>query len=571
MTKKSTPKGPWDPVDDIPFASSDDSASLDDLFDSPAPVKSLKDPVELPSTKTVKSAPPPSAPPAPSVPRVEPVVQPTDHVSVQTSSPEPPEPVEADPQPSADPARPSRIATMRAAAEAAAVTQVEDAKMVAERAAFDQRLESQDRLFVLVDRILGLISQEPDLQQWANTIVLTRDIEVDRRQRAEFEARISPRMLDARIIVDSSAEAKIVFDLAYDELTGISVLGDLWRDQDVDEICIDAWDRIAVERKGRLELTGYRFRSPQHAQSVARQLSQKISDRGVSNVNSLVTAQLPQARVQFVYGPLSAGGLAITIRKFRPLLGMEKLLSVGALTPEIAEFLGACVRARATIIVSGGTGTGKTTAINALSEYIPDSERVITIEDAFELQLSNTHVVSLQAKQKATSDDTVVVTQADLLVASLRMRPDRIVVGEIREPFAAAVFFDAANTGHDGSMTTIHADSAASALNNRLAALLMRSHGGFSESVARESVAQAVQLVVQITRHHSGRRLFSEISVVDPLYRTDSAIRPEPIFKAEIAPDGSARHIRVGSVGTDTQLAEKLRSAGEEVVKWIKD
>jgi pilus assembly protein CpaF len=149
------------------------------------------------------------------------------------------------------------------------------------------------------------------------------------------------------------------------------------------------------------------------------------------------------------------------------------------------------------------------------------------------------------------------------------MRPDRIVVGEIREPSAAAVFFDAANTGHDGSMTTIHADSPTSALNNRLAALLMRSHGGFSETVARESVAQAVQLVVQITRHHSGRRLFSEISVVDPLYRTDSSIKPVPVFTAEISPSGSAVHKRVGSVGSDTQLAEKLRNAGEEVQKWI--
>ena len=562
MTKKQAPKGPWDPVEDIPFAS--DTSGLDDLFDSPKDA-ALPAPVDLPPTRPPTSAAAVVEAPIEAPVRFEPQPARTEEpVEASPATIDPPREVQAGP-------RQSRIATMRAAAEAAAVTQVEDAQVVAERVSFDQRLESQDRLFSTVDRILGLISQEPDLQQWANTISLTRDADLDRRQRVEFEARISPRMLDARIIVDSAAEAKIIFDLAYDELTGISVLGDLWRDQDVDEICIDAWDRIAVERRGRLELTGYRFRSPQHAQSVARQLSQKISDRGVSNVNSLVTAQLPQARVQFVYGPLSSHGLAITIRKFRPLLGMEKLLTVGALTPEIADFLGACVRARATIIVSGGTGTGKTTAINALSEYIPDNERVITIEDAFELQLSNTHVVSLQAKQKATSDDTVVVTQADLLVASLRMRPDRIVVGEIREPSAAAVFFDAANTGHDGSMTTIHADSAASALNNRLAALLMRSHGGFSENVARESVAQAVQLVVQITRHHSGRRLFSDISAVDPTYRTDSTIKPEPIFKAEISPDGSARHVQVGKISSDTQLAVKLRSAGEEVSKWIKD
>lgn len=539
------PKGPWDPVEDVPFSAAATSADeLDELFDSP-PKPRLPDPVNLDAERST-----------------------TTGTLATTTTPEltpetPPE--------TAAPTtvRPSRIETMRAAAEAAAVTQGSDVQEVVDRVEFDRRLSSQERLFSHVDRLLGLINQEPDLQQWANTVVLTRDPEVDRRQRLELEARVSPRMLDARIIIDSSADSKAVFDLTYDELTGISILGDFWRDPEVDEICIDGWDKIAVERKGKLERTGYHFRSPQHAQSVARQLSQKISDRGVSNVNSLVTAQLPQARVQFVYGPLSSQGLAITIRKFRPLLGMEKLLSVGALTPEMAEFLSACVRARATIVVSGGTGTGKTTAINALSEAIPDDERVITIEDAFELQLSNTHVVSLQAKQRATSDDTVVVSQADLLVASLRMRPDRIVVGEIREPTAAAVFFDAANTGHDGSMTTIHADSPSSALNNRLAALLMRSHGGFSEVVARESVAQAVQLVVQITRHHSGRRLFSDVAVVDPTYRTEGSIRPVSVFQAEIDPSGTAKHIRVGSVGADTQLASKLRDAGEDIARWV--
>jgi pilus assembly protein CpaF len=553
--KAKSPKGPWEPVEDIPFlADSQNPDVLDDLFDS-QPAPKLKDPVQLGSPAGAKTQ--TASKKSEDLTRGN--VEADDQITSDADGPETSPRVP----------RGSRVATMRAAAEAAAVTQSEDVREVAERAAFDQRITSQDRLFSHVDRILGLINQEPDLQQWANTIVLSRDPEVDRRQRSELEARVSPRMLDARIMLESSAEAKLVFDLTYDELTGISILGDLWREADVDEICIDAWDKIAVERRGRLERTGYRFRSPQHAQAVARQLSQKISDRGVSNVNSLVTAQLPQARVQFVYGPLSSHGLAITIRKFRPLLGMEKLLEFGALTPEMADFLAACVRSRATIVVSGGTGTGKTTAINALSESIPDDERVITIEDAFELQLSNTHVVSLQAKQKATADDTVVVSQADLLVASLRMRPDRIVVGEIREPSAAAVFFDAANTGHDGSMTTIHADSATSALNNRLAALLMRSHGGFSEDVARESVAQAVQVVIQITRHHSGRRIFSEISIVDPHYRSNGGIKPFAMFRAEILPTGESKHVRLGSVGADTQLAGKLRDAGEDIERWI--
>jgi pilus assembly protein CpaF len=544
-------KGPWDPVKEVPFAAAAQdptSDTLDDLFDAP-PEERLPDPIRFDDD-------PPSTPPtaATTTPQVK--SSHAQQVAVGGESKE-----------GLAPVRQSRIKAYREMTETRETEA--DSQQASQQDELDRRIASQERLFLYVDRLLSLISQEPDLQQWANTVVLTRDTKIDGLQRADLEARLRSRMADARILLDTSVEMKLVLDLTYDELIGISVLGDLWRDTSVDEICIDAWNKIAVERNGKLELTRYQFRSPQHALSVARQLSQKVADRGVSNTNSLVTAPLPQARIQFVYGPLSSHGLAITIRKFRPLLGMGKLLAVGALSQEMAEFLRACVRARATTIVSGGTGTGKTTAINALSESIPDGERVITIEDAFELQLSNTHVVSLQAKQKATADDTIVITQADLLIASLRMRPDRIVVGEIREPSAAAVFFDAANTGHDGSMTTIHSDSTASALNNRLAALLMRSHGGFSENVARESVAQAVQLVVQIARHHTGRRVFSEIAVVDPKYRTDTGIQPFPVFKTEISSTGEARYIRVGSVGTDTQLASKLRVAGEDASKWI--
>jgi pilus assembly protein CpaF len=590
FTATTPPTPPTAPPEPAPFtapaASSDD---LDDLFAEPLPptqnkhepapppfvVADLTTSVEVhtddpsPPAPTSPPAPRPSPSPPPARPTVEPsvaavaesVAAPTVMPMAETVSILPPSPA---------PSMGDRIGGMRRAAEAASFASDKDAKVVADRAAFEHRLNEIEHYFGYVDRLLGLVNQDPELQSWANNVVLTRDPVLDSRQRRELEERMTPKMLDARIVVDSQREAATVFDIAYDELTGISVLGDLWREDSVDEICIDAWDKIAVERRGRLERTGYRFRSPDHARAIARTLSQKISDRGVSNVNSLVTAQLPQARVQFVYGALSAAGLAIAIRKFRPLMGMEMLLDVGALTPEMADFLGACVRARATIIVSGGTGTGKTTAINALSEFIPDDERVITIEDAFELQLSNTHVVSLQAKQRATTDDLVVVSQADLLVASLRMRPDRIVVGEIREPAAASVFFDAASTGHDGSMTTIHAESTTSALNNRLAALLMRSQGGFSEHVARSSVAQAVQVVVQITRRRS-KRFISEIAIVDENSVVGQAIRPEPLFTGDVDQAATVTHRRTGALRPDTQLALKLADAGEDVSRWTID
>lgn len=426
-------------------------------------------------------------------------------------------------------------------------------------------------VYAMADRLIGVVSKDPDLQALALSIELTRDPETFKEQLKRLKEALTPVMPTAKVRPSTEGELDEVIRVVHDEITGISVLGDLWRDPEVDEICVDAWDRISVERAGRLELTGLRFRSPEHALSVARNLSQKISDRTVSQSNPLVTAQLSQARVQFVYGRLAASGLAIAIRKFRPLMGMDGLLRVGALTEEMRDFLGDCVKARASILVSGGTGTGKTTAINALSEFIPPTERVITIEDAFELQLANTHVVALQSKEKASADDQVVVDQSDLLVAALRMRPDRIIVGEIREPKAAVVMIDAANTGHDGTMTTIHADSPQVAVNERLASLLARSSSGFSDLIARKTVAQAVQLVVHIARVR-GRRFVDEVSVVDPSFLGDDGlIRPAAVFKADVlastGPRPEVRHRRVGSVGADTVLAARLRDAGAD--RWV--
>lgn len=457
-----------------------------------------------------------------------------------------------------------------------AVADTAPVRPIADAGQFRRQLEMREALRPSVERLLSFISSNPKLSTLSGRLVLTRDHKLDAEQQRMLSEALRPELLSMRVDVTSPEQIDQLLGVVYDEVIGISVLGDLWRDDTVDEICVDAWDRVSVERNGKLELTGYRFRSPEHAASIARHLSQKISDRPLSNANPLVTAQLPQARVQFVYGPLTASGLSITIRKFRALMGMDALLGVGALNTEMRDFLADAVRARATIVVSGGTGTGKTTAVNALSEFIPDTERVITIEDSYELQLANTHVVSLQSKVQSSSDDTIVISLADLLVASLRMRPDRIIVGEVREPHAASVMFDAANTGHDGALTTIHADTPASALNARLATLLVRSpDSGFSERTARLSIAQAVQVVVHIARRH-GRRYISEISLVDPMFLADDAgalIVPQTIFQAHVRRDGehvTIEHRRVGSVGTDTQLAMRFSDLSDsDPSRWL--
>ena len=426
---------------------------------------------------------------------------------------------------------------------------------------YNERIEELHEHYPTVQRMLGMISGNDSIQRQLKNFEITRDPELDAEQRHRLRDAVEGPLLEAEIRLPSEAAGRVIWDLLYDEYTGLSVLGEVWRDDDVTEICVDAWNNVTVERNGNLEKTGITFVNPEHANSVTRALSQHMSDRQVSPANPIVTAQLPGARVQFIWGALSADGLAIAIRKFRGLLGMSSLLNYGSLTQEMVEFLRDAVHARATILVSGGTGTGKTTMINALSEAIPPEERVITIEDAFELQLSNNHVLSLQSKPKASSDDPLEITQEDLLVASLRMRPDRIIVGEIREPKAAAVMLAAANTGHDGTMTTIHANSSQSALNSRMVGLVTRADGGFSETVARNEVGQALNLVIQISRRH-GRRYVSEISVVDPSTIEKTEIRAEPLFVGHVGVGQTVNFRQVGAVRADTNLGIKLEAVG---------
>lgn len=562
--------GPWDVVrdDSLGFlgpkdepAVADQPSGLDDLFD--------EGDTDAPATK-----PAPVATPTPAAVRVE-VAR-----SAAEEKPASEAPVfGATGTPASSPTNAPGLVVGVGAGQGLVATGSSLAERIEEqRREVEEQLRAREHLYDVVDRILAFVSQDPELQKMVAEFELTRDLEQDYRQRVMLEERTAPKLLDASIFITNPREVGTVFDMAYDELIGISVVGDLWRDPDVDEIMIDAWDRICVERYGRLEDTGRRFRSQEHAERVARNLSQIISDRMVSRTNALPTAELPKARIQFVWGNIAASGMAITIRKFRDLLGMDALLSGASLSEEMRDFLVAAVHARATILVSGGTGTGKTTMINALSEFIPDSERVITIEDAFELQLSNRHVVSLQAKAKSSSDDTVVYTQEDLMIASLRMRPDRIIVGEIREASAAVVMLQAANTGHEGTMTTLHAENAAGALNNRMTNMLMRAGVGFSDEVARSEVAQAFDLVIQISKR-AGHRFISEINLVDVSFVETGYIRSLPLFSGAITVGSdpefhdvqrvTAYFRQVGRVPRTSKLGMKLAEAGEDAQRWL--
>jgi pilus assembly protein CpaF len=430
-----------------------------------------------------------------------------------------------------------------------------------------QRASHAEHIWPKVQRALRVIQDDIVLQQLVGGFELSRDHRRYAEEITALNSALNPRFVDNPEFNQlPPAMLNGVVELAYDELVGVSVVGPFWRDDEVTEILIDGWDSIAVERGGQLFRTPLKFRDLEHAQSVARQLALKVSDRALNPRTPLVTAELPGARVTFAIGSVVKSGISVSMRKFPPLLGMTELLERGALNAEMRDFLADCVRARANILVSGGTGTGKTTVVNALSEFVPDSERVITIEDAYELSLSNTHWVALQTKEAASADDDVRIGLADLLVNTLRMRPDRIIVGEVREPHGAHTMLQAANTGHDGTMTTIHANSADRALNFRLAGMV-RTAGNVPPEVAAAEVASAINVVVQIVRER-GRRFISEVSVVDVTGVDGALISTDTVFvgvmRTEKGSDTEPRptFFNRGRVRADTVLAMKMREAG---------
>ena len=463
----------------------------------------------------------------------------------------------------------SRKAALQAARAASAAQTF--AAPVAASDALSARYLNAERYYDHVDRLLALgQSGDPAIQAMLRGFLLTRSAEVDAAQRRDYQDAMVPLMQANYVQFESPSDYEPILDMAYDELIGIGPLGPLWRDDNVTEIMVSGPDKVTVERDGKLQMTPVKFRDAGHLERTARDLSQRVDDRAASRNNPLVTAQLPGARVQFVMRPIAAtAGTLIVIRKFRELFGVEDLLKFGSLNEQMAMFLCDAISARATVLVSGGTGSGKTTMINALSSFIPDTERVVTIEDALELQLSNTHVESLLTKESASGDDQLLIGQAELLRATLRMRPDRIIVGEIRDGRGCSVMLQAANTGHDGTMTTVHANTPDMAI-ERMADLL-REERPLPDDVAKNQVTSAINLVVQIVRKR-GRRYVSAISAVsNERHNGGHRQLTIPLFVGEFPTTArSPQFAHVGSLGSDTELAQKMLDAGYDPTVWEK-
>lgn len=332
-------------------------------------------------------------------------------------------------------------------------------------------------------------------------------------------------------------EAPNIFGVARDELIrsiadevlGLGPIQPLMRDPTISEVMINGPDVIYFERSGRLNRANVRFRDNNHIMRIAERIISPLGRR-VDESSPMVDARLADgSRVNIIIPPVAPKSPAITIRKFKAdKMRMEDLVGIGCLTDEAALFLAACVRIRRNIIVSGGTGSGKTTQLNALSAYIPESERIVTIEDPTELRLQQTHVVSLEARPPSI-EGRGEVTPQQLVKNALRMRPDRIIIGECRSGEAFDML-QAMNTGHEGSLSTVHANSPRDAL-ARIESMVLMTGLDLPLSVVRQQIASAVHVIIQVARFSDGSRKITHITEITGM--EGSVITTQDLFKFE--------------------------------------
>jgi pilus assembly protein CpaF len=359
----------------------------------------------------------------------------------------------------------------------------------------------------------------------------------------------------------SAQEKLLIVRQIGDSVLGLGPLEPFVRDPEVTEIMVNNWDTIYVERAGKLYWTGTKFHDDQQLRRTIDKIVGKVGRR-VDEASPYVDARLPDgSRVNAVIPPLAIDGPALTIRKFAAdPYQADDLIEFGTMTSPVAKFIEACVRGRINILVAGGTGAGKTTTLNVVSSFIPDDERILTIEDAAELRLQQPHVVRLESRPP-NIEGKGQVTIRDLVRNSLRMRPDRIVVGEVRGSEALDML-QAMNTGHDGSISTIHCNSPRDAL-SRLETITMMAGMELSNKAIREQIASALQLIVYQARLKDGTRRFTHVTEVAGM--EGEVITLQDIFLFDFSPgvdeEGRFRG-RLKSTGLRPKFLDKLAERG---------
>jgi pilus assembly protein CpaF len=366
------------------------------------------------------------------------------------------------------------------------------------------------------------------------------------RVKEELRGILSSMVGASKVPLNQFERERLVQEIL-DEVTGLGPLEPLLRDMSISDILVNTCSTVYVERAGKLELTRVRFDSNEHLLRIIGRIVSRVGRR-VDETSPMVDARLPDgSRVNAIIPPLSLDGPILSIRRFgRSPLTARDLVTLGSVTREALALLAAAVEAKVNILVSGGTGTGKTTFLNVLSAFIPERERVVTIEDSAELQLQQRHVVRLETRPPNIEGRGEIVAR-DLVRNSLRMRPDRIIVGEVRGAEVLDML-QAMNTGHEGSMTTVHANSPRDAL-GRLEAMVGMAGVPLSESAARQMISRALQIIVQLGRGTDGHRRL--LSVFEITGMEGPAVTMQEIF-----------HFAQSGVGEDGRVLGKFAFTG---------
>ncbi|HEX4277980.1 MAG TPA: CpaF family protein [Bryobacteraceae bacterium] len=381
----------------------------------------------------------------------------------------------------------------------------------------------------------------------------------DRRARLAVAAMVQEIVADKGMPLSAAEKEKIDSDLL-DEVFGLGPLEALLRDPSISDILVNNAHNIFVERRGLLQKVGVSFRDDRHLMQVIDRIVSKVGRR-VDEASPMVDARLPDgSRVNAIIPPLALDGPSVSIRRFGSgPVSADRLVKLQSLSEEMLEVLSAAVKARISILISGGTGAGKTTFLNIMSGFIPPGERLITIEDAAELQLQQQNVVRLETRPPNV-EGLGGVRQRHLLINSLRMRPDRIIIGEVRGEEAFDML-QAMNTGHEGSMATIHANTSRDAL-SRLESMVAMANVNLPERSIRQQISSAITIIVQVSRMSDGTRKVVNISEITG--QEENIISMQDIFnfvRRGIGPDGKV----VGSFepsGIRPKFLDRLRIAG---------
>ncbi|WP_255951231.1 CpaF family protein [Streptomyces odontomachi] len=381
----------------------------------------------------------------------------------------------------------------------------------------------------------------------------------DRRVRLE---RVLGHIISREGPVLSTNERAVLIRRVVDEALGLGILEPLLEDASISEIMVNGPDQIFVERGGRLEQLPMRFSSTEQLMQTIERIVSTVNRR-VDEANPMVDARLPSGeRVNVIIPPLSLTGPVLTIRRFPRAFTLQEMVGLGSLDEHMVVLLASLIRAKFNVIVSGATGTGKTTLLNALSAMIPDGERIVTIEDSAELQLQQGHVITLESRP-ANVEGKGRVTIRDLVRNSLRMRPDRIIVGEVRGGETLDML-QAMSTGHDGSLATVHANSAEDAL-MRLQTLASMSEVEIPFVAIKDQINSAVEVLVQLTRFADGARRVTEIALLHSHGREEYKIATVCRFDAQpMSPDGRI-YGKFQYFPLPRRIADRMRMKNEAV------